>query len=173
MKKAMKKKPAKKSLKRAAKAVQNTRTKLVANFKARQPKRADRRLTALQTERLSAVDQIKNTFAAHQRLSAIMGFLLGGFIPVATYVVVHYEVATYPALWVLVIGGLVYSAISVFKWARMAFNMSAKAYGFVVLLEGVVTFATSHSLALGGLVILIAINGIATTCALQSRPQVA
>ena len=134
-------------------------------------KKVDRRLTALQTERLSAVEQIKNAFASHQRMSAVLGFMLGGFIPVATYIVVHYEVAVSPALWVLVVGGLLYSAITVFKWSKQAFNMTAKAYGFVVLLEGVVTFASSHTLALCGLAILVAINGIGATVALQARPQ--
>ena len=134
-------------------------------------KPAKRRIPAARLDAMSAVEQVTRAFAPAQRLAAVMGFLLGGFIPVATFVIVHYEVATYPALWVLVVGGLAYSAISVYKWAKMAFQMIIKAAGFVLLLEGVVTFAHTPALPYVGLAVLIAINGISAAVALQTKPR--
>jgi hypothetical protein len=42
----------------------------------------------------------------------------------------------------MILGGLAYSAISVYEWAQSAFHLWVKAAGFVLLLEGTVTFAT-------------------------------
>ncbi len=120
----------------------------------------------------SVVGQVRQTFSKAHRLSAALGFTLGGFIPVAVYVLVHYEVGRYPTLWLMVAGGLLYSAVSVYKWAQQAFQMVAKAVGFVVLVEGTVTFSHTHWLALAGLAVLVSINGISCASALQARaPQ--
>lgn len=134
------------------------------------PKKSVHRPTAEQVANMSVIQQVQRTFAREHRLSAVMGFLLGGFIPVATFTIVHHEVATHPFLWAMVIGGLVYSAISVFKWAMQAFHMIAKAVGFVLLLEGVVTFAHTPWLPVAGLLVLVIINGISAAVSLQARP---
>lgn len=130
-----------------------------------------RRPVAARLDSMSAVEQVSRAFASSQRLAAVMGFLLGGFIPVATFTIVHHEVTANPALWVLVVGGLAYSAISVYKWAKMAFQMTLKAAGFVLLLEGVVTFAHTPALPYVGLAVLVAINGISAAVALQTKPR--
>jgi hypothetical protein len=97
-----------------------------------------------------------------------MGVVLGGFVPLAVYAIVHFEVAQHPSLWAMVIGGLAYSAISVYIWAKQAFHMWVKAIGFVLLLEGTVTFSQERWLGLAGLVILVAINGVSAAVALQA-----
>lgn len=117
----------------------------------------------------SPVDQVRNAFAPTRKLSAFLGFVLGGFVPVATYTIVHREVSTHPALWAFVAGGLVYSATSVYGWAKQTFEAPVKALGFVVLAEGAVTFSHTSWLALVGLLILVSINGICATVALQTR----
>ncbi len=121
---------------------------------------------------MSAVEQVSQAFARGHRLSAVMGFVLGGFIPVATFTLVHHDVKDNQLLWVLIVGGLLYSAISVFRWAKTAFRMTAKAVGFVVLLEGVVTFAHTTWLPMAGLFILVAINGISAASALQAKEEI-
>ena len=64
---------------------------------------------------------------------------------------------------ILVLGGLLFSAKTVWQWAHQAFaNDAWKATGFVVLLEGVMTLSQIPALAIAALVLLTAINGIAT-----------
>jgi hypothetical protein len=123
---------------------------------------------------LGVVEQVKQALKPKARLAACLGFLLGGFVPLASYVVAHFEVDTNAPLYsqlstLLVLGGLVFSARTVYDWARLAFNASGKALGFVVLAEGVM--CTSHTpwLAVSALVYLVCINGIATGCTLSLR----
>jgi hypothetical protein len=83
----------------------------------------------------------------------------------------HYGVQVHPALWVLVLGGLVYSALTVFKWGVAAFSSPVKSVGFVLLLEGTLTFSNEHALALGALAILAFINAVATACNLIAQKK--
>jgi hypothetical protein len=71
----------------------------------------------------------------------------------------------------LVAGGLVYSAFSVFGWARQAFNHRLKALGFVVLLEGTLTFCSVVWLSLAGLAILMVLNGVTAAVTLQTPAE--
>lgn len=114
------------------------------------------------------VDQAREVFRKGGRLSALVGLILGGFVPLASYTLVHLEVATRPLLWVLVAGGLIYSAISVYAWARQAFGYRLKALGFVVLLEGTLTFCSVQWLSLAGLAILMVLNGVTAAVTLQT-----
>jgi len=121
---------------------------------------------------LGVVDQVTLAFKARNRLATIMGFMLGGVVPVATYLEAHVDldrslplhaqVATY-----LVLGGLAFSAKTVFEWARLAFDNGVKAAGFVVLLEGVMITSGVPILPLVLLGILVGINGVATGCVLS------
>lgn len=102
------------------------------------------------------------------------GFALGGVVPFVTFSVSHGEVDASRALYaqpsiLLVLGGLVFSARTVFDWARRAFDGAAKAAGFVVLLEGVMVLAAARWLSFVALLFLIVINGIATGCNLSAR----
>lgn len=121
---------------------------------------------------LGVVDQVIIAFRERNRLATMMGFLLGGIVPIATYLEAHYDldtslplqsqIATY-----LVLGGLAFSAKTVFDWARMAFQNPLKATGFVVLLEGVMITSGVAVLPLVLLAILVGINGVATGCILS------
>ena len=125
---------------------------------------------------LPVIEQVRKAFLRTNRLATFCGFLLGSFVPVASYVIGHYEAPRTPAawnadplsaaMWLLVAGGLLYSAITVFSWSKVAFKNPAKAVGFCVLIEGVMTFSHTYALALTALGLLIAINGIATGCTL-------
>jgi hypothetical protein len=63
-----------------------------------------------------------------------------------------------------VLGGLVFSALTVFRWGRLAFGSPVKALGFVVLAEGVMTFCSTAWLSVVALGYLVLINAIATGC---------
>ena len=118
---------------------------------------------------VGVIAQIRRAFKREHRLATIVGFLLGGFVPLAVYVVSHREAGAlaFNGSWSLVAGGLVYSAQTVFQWARLAFQQALKSVGFCVLLEGVMVTSHTHWLSLVALAFLISINGIATGCTLS------
>jgi hypothetical protein len=118
------------------------------------------------TTKLAIVDQVKKATHKENRLATILGGILGGVIPLATYVLVHQECDQRPILWCLVTGGLIYSAITVWDWACVAFRNPWKSLGFVVLLEGVMTFSETLWLSLMCLILLMAINAISAGCQL-------
>lgn len=125
---------------------------------------------------LGVVEQVRVALQPKNRLATLLGFLLGGFVPLASYVVAHYEIASSEALYTqlssyLVLGGLLYSAKTVYAWGKRAFASPAKALGFVVLLEGVMTTSSTAWLAIAALSYLVVINGVATGCTLSTRPE--
>lgn len=120
-------------------------------------------------EALSIVQQVKLASAPRNRLACFCGMMLGGIVPVATYYVAHVApgLLTLPAL--ITVGGLCYSAPTVYGWGKVAFGSGFKACGFVLLLEGVMVSASSLGLAWLGTVALgylVAINAIASACRL-------
>src|SRR5438445_12869383 len=75
--------------------------------------------------------------AARNPLPAVIGALLGALVPSATFMVGHYELTSWTEPKALIVlGGLVFSALTVFRWGRLAFGSPVKALGFVVLAEG-------------------------------------
>lgn len=119
-------------------------------------------------KRLGVVQQVKRAARKGNRLATTIGLLLGGFVPLAIYVVSHVPSFTFtsgPAA--LVLGGLCYSAQTVYQWAKLAFDNAIKSVGFCVLLEGVMCTTHVHWLALLALGYLIVINGVATGCNLS------
>jgi hypothetical protein len=123
-------------------------------------------------DQLGVVDQVVEAFHPRNRLATVLGFIAGGVVPAATFLEAHGEldldrplhsqVATY-----LVLGGLLFSAKTVFAWAKLAFQDGWKAAGFVVLLEGVMITSHVPILPLVLLALLVAINGVATGCILS------
>ncbi len=120
---------------------------------------------------LPIVEQVRKSMHKQNRLAMTCGFILGSFVPVASFTLGHYEAPANGMMWLLVAGGLAYSAMTVFQWATIAFRHPAKALGFCVLIEGVMTFSHTLWLSLAGLTLLVIINGVATgsTLALDQR----
>ncbi len=118
------------------------------------------------------IQQVRRAFASGNRLGAVVGLLLGGFVPIALYSIAHqagFSVlsGSLPTMQAtLVTGGLLYSAQTVYQWARLAFAQATKAVGFCLLLEGVMVTSGIHWLAVAALCYLVGINGIATACQL-------
>lgn len=111
---------------------------------------------------LGVLGEVRLACHPKNRLAALLGGLLGGGVPVASYWLAHHELSRGPLVWVLVGGGLVFSALTVVRWGVHAFGSAVKAVGFTVLLEGVLVGSATPWLALGALAYLVAINAVAT-----------
>lgn len=109
------------------------------------------------------VTQIRTAFRSRNRLAAVSGMLMGGIVPLMTYFVAHFELAKwFTAQGALVCGGLLFSAITIWQWARAGFACPWKATGFAIIVEGVMVVSQQPWLAQVSLGYLIVINGIAT-----------
>jgi hypothetical protein len=116
----------------------------------------------MQMDRPSVVDQARRATHKRNRTAMLLGGIMGAFVPAASYLLVHREVAERPTLWCLVAGALVFSAPSVYAFGCSAFRSKAKALGFAVLVEGTMTFSGNYWLALAALAMLAAVNGVET-----------
>ena len=134
---------------------------------ARAPRKA---YCPVPVNQLGVIDQIANAFRMENAFATAVGVIVGGFVPLAVYRTAHFGVQAHPALWILVLGGLIYSALTVFQWGVAAFSSPIKSIGFVLLLEGTLTF-NEHALALGALSILAFINAVATACNLIAQKK--
>lgn len=115
------------------------------------------------------IDQLRRGFSSSW-LAATVGGLLGAFVPVAVWWLVHHDLSEgvwKPAL-ALVLGGLAFSAKTVYQWTREAFACGWKAAGFTLLIEGVLTFAESPWLSVVALGYLAVVNAAATASTLAA-----
>lgn len=119
--------------------------------------------------KLGVIDQVR--VATRHRSASVLGFALGALVPVASWWLAHHEV-TRAAPWatpiaaLLVLGGLAYSAPTVYGWMLLAVGSKIKAAGFVLLVEGVLVASGSPWLVAVALACLVLINGTATACRL-------
>jgi len=116
---------------------------------------------------LGVVAQVRIALRRENRLATVLGGLLGGGVPCASFQLAHHEVDWSRPLWTqvsvwLVGGGLLFSALTVYQWGKLAFASPWKALGFTLLLEGVLTCAATPWLTWGALCYLAAINATAT-----------
>lgn len=132
-------------------------------------------------------EQIRRSMQKTSRMPMITGCILGAFVPIAVYLTAHSEamqnhgnilrtIQAEPFLALLITGGLLFSATSVFRWGYQAFGHSwVKALGFVVLVEGTLILSPIPWLALVALAYLVIINGLATgtTLALDRKKHFA
>jgi hypothetical protein len=124
------------------------------------------------------ITQIKRAFSRSSALATSVGFLLGAFVPMGTYMISHYELQHHDEipLWsqplaYAVVGGLFYSAYTVWQWASLAFRSTFKATAFVILIETIMVLSHITWLNIAALVYLIFINGTATGCLLAEDEQ--
>lgn len=98
------------------------------------------------------------TAAEKRTAGQVIAAMAASFLPVASYVLAHYESKTTPLMWTLVAAALMFSAPTLIDWAQRWCKSRSKAVGFTALLEGVMVFSANEYLALSGLAILVAIN---------------
>jgi hypothetical protein len=111
----------------------------------------------------SVIEQIQIAARPQNRLACIVGAILGGFVPVFAFTLAHLEAATNPYMWIPIVAGMIYSAVTVFEWARIAFGGRAlKAVAFCALVEAVAIFASTLAIGVAALAILVTINAFAT-----------
>lgn len=132
------------------------------------PARTSRRVPAVSRD-LGVVGQVRHALHPRALLATITGFLLGGFVPLASFWLSHRELDHDRPVYLqvtayIVAGGLLYSAKTVYAWGKLAFHTAAKALGFVVLLEGVMILSQTPWLTMMALAYLVVINGVATGC---------
>lgn len=163
---------------REREAREQIETEALAKLEAARAKEAPPKpaRVALTSENAGVIEQLK--LSLRSPLAFTVGLVLGAFVPFATYSVSHAEIDSrrlwqQPAAY-FVLGGLMFSAATVYGWGQKAFLQRSKALGFVLLMEG--TMITSHTkgLALAALAYLCAINGVATACNLAGatwRPR--
>lgn len=116
------------------------------------------------------VDQVRIALSPAHRLATCVGALLGAVVPLSVFMVLHLELegaggewaAWYDPRWLIVVGGLLYSASTVYRWGRMAFSSWYKALGFTALIEGVMSLSDQLWLSVAALAYLCLINAIAT-----------
>jgi len=107
-----------------------------------------------------------------QRLATVVGAIVGAVVPVLVYRIAHHHAADTPALWLIVAGGLLFSASSVYSWGLRLFGGQwYKAGGFTILLELSTVFVDGweSKLALSILVLINAVN-LAHALVVGNRP---
>jgi hypothetical protein len=118
----------------------------------------------------SVIDQARIAFSI-SAIGSVVGIVLGAAIPLTTFMIAHYEWKEWLSIYtLLVVGGLIFSANSVFFWTKSAFKSTVKALGFVVLIEGAMICSKIDWLGYLGLGILIAINAVASGANLVIKP---
>jgi|AntAceMinimDraft_5_1070358.scaffolds.fasta_scaffold06869_3 hypothetical protein len=94
-----------------------------------------------------------------------------GFLPVASYIIAHHEMQDNKWLAGLVVAALLFSAPTLAEWAQKWCKSPWKAWGFTVLLEGVMVLSSIPALSLSALGILAAINCHSAWIAAAVRPR--
>lgn len=156
---------------------QNRRNNLASVIAPIDPVQIPSRKSRSRTNKpLGVVEQVRAALHPRARLATLLGALLGGFVPVASYVIAHQEIPQadglrLATLILLAAGGLLFSAKSVYGWSKLAFQSGGKSLGFCTLVEGVMIISKTPWLALAALGVLISINAISAGCTLSRKPN--
>lgn len=95
-----------------------------------------------------------------QWLATAIGCIIGAVVPVLVYRIAHFHAAGTPALWLIVAGGLLFSATSVFSWGQKLFGGAwYKAGGFTLLIELSTVFVSGWE-SYVALSVLMAVNAV-------------
>ena len=110
--------------------------------------------------------------AQRKPIAAVIG-ATAGLVPVGVYEVGHYELTSWSPLdcpkAMIVYAGLLFSALTVLGWSSNMFGSKAKALGFTLLLEGIMTTSSAAWLTAIALTYLVLINAVANGCRLALR----
>lgn len=110
--------------------------------------------------------------ARQHPIAAVLGGLLGGFVPLAVYKTTHGDLHVHSwrelgqPLVLIVAAGLLFSVRTVWHWGRSAFGETLKSTCLVITIEGMMVLSPTSWLASLALLYLVVINAIATACIL-------
>lgn len=108
--------------------------------------------------RRKAITVPKLRATERRTIGQFIAAVAASFLPVASYVLSHVEAKAAPLMWALVLSSLTFSAPTLAEWAQKWCKSPVKAWGFTVLLEGVMVFSETTYLGYAGLAILVVIN---------------
>jgi len=132
----------------------------------------------MNTNNSNILDQVRNAF--RNPLALALSVPPAAFLPIAVFMIAHHEIVNESNGWlkaakiVAVLGGLVFSAKSVFHWASLMFQDRVKALGFVALMETVMILSSNQVIAFCALGLLVSINAVAAaanTAVLDTRAK--
>jgi hypothetical protein len=131
--------------------------------------------------KLSTVAKIRTAFSKRNLLATAIGAVKGGAIPFGTFALYHLEMDNdiWQAKGLIVLGGLVYSAKTVFGWCKQIFRRengesdTLKALGWCVGIEGFMTCSSTFWLNCAALTLLILVNAVATGVSLAMEDEAA
>lgn len=111
------------------------------------------------------------TAAEKKTVGQVLAATAAGFLPIASYAIAHHEMNSNRWLGLLVVAALLFSAPTLAQWAQKWCKSPYKAWGFTILLEGVMVFSKLPWLSITALVILGAINCHAAYMAAAVKPK--
>lgn len=98
------------------------------------------------------------TASQKKTVGQFVAAIAAAFLPVASFVIGHNEVAEHHWKAVIVIAALMFSAPTLIDWANRWTGSKLKAIGFAVLLESSMLLSSTAFLNYAGLAILCVIN---------------
>jgi VIT1/CCC1 family predicted Fe2+/Mn2+ transporter len=143
---------------RAKRAADKLMQEAAGNVEVAAPAKVAKPKAKAAARKLPTAAPIKVSAAQKRTIGQFVAAIASGFLPIASFVIAHHEAASEPLLWLLVAAALAFSAPSVASWAQKWCGHVVKAWGFTVLLEGVLVFAHHEALSLAGLAMLVMIN---------------
>lgn len=96
--------------------------------------------------------------AERRTIGQFIAAVAASFLPIASYVLAHFEAPAMPMMWGLVAAALMFSAPTLAEWAQKWCRSPYKAWGFTILLEGTMVASTTTALGYAGLAVLVVIN---------------
>lgn len=128
--------------------------------------------------KLSMVAKVRTAFSRRHALATLIGIVKGGAIPFGTFALYHLEM--HEDFWqpkaIVVLGGLLYSARTVYGWCLQAFRKEGgpdrlKAIGWCVGIEGFMTVSSTFWLNCAALGLLVLVNAVATGVSLAMEDE--
>lgn len=139
-------------------AVRSRERRAAAAGKSDAPKAAPK--SAPKARKAPTASPVKLNAAQKRTVGQLCAAAASGFLPIASYMMAHVEAqeAGRWYLWALVAAALLFSAPTLAKWAQKWCGGAVKAWGFTVLLEGVLVASHTPALSIAALTILVVIN---------------
>lgn len=127
-------------------------------------------------ENSKVVQDVQTALHEKRRVPAVIGAFLGAVIPFLTWHTAHEDI-DWNKGWLqfsvlFCAAGLLYSSLNVYSWGEIAFRNRLKAFGFVLLMEGIMVSSKTPWVSILVLSYLMIINAVATATNLANPEPV-